>query len=122
MAAHSRVIFSDEADGNAIARHWIRKTGYMLQKGLDYRMVNEDKHQFTDIFYNDLKDSSFDVLSEVYQMNGGITPELLARFEQAERENPMRKYGIHDYKLEDFGAKKEDILNETVEYRKYINL
>jgi hypothetical protein len=122
MAAHSRVIFSDQADGNAIARHWIRKTGYMLQKGLDYRLANQDKLQFTDIFYNDLKDSSFDVLSDVYSLDGGITPELLAQFEQAERENPMRKYGIHDYKLEDFGVTKDDILTETVEYRKFINL
>jgi hypothetical protein len=43
MAAHSRVIFSDNADGNAIARHWIRKTGFMLQKGLDYRLKNHIK-------------------------------------------------------------------------------
>lgn len=122
MAAHSRVIFSDQTDGNAIARHWIRKTGYMLQKGLDYRNASQDKHQFTDIFYNDLKDYSSEVLSEVYRLDGGITPELMASFEKAERENPMRKYGIHDYKLEDFGANKEDILKETVEYRKFIKL
>jgi hypothetical protein len=122
MAAHSRVIFSDAADGNAIARHWIRKTGYMLQKGLDYRIANKDKHQFTDIFYNDLKDTSSKVLKEIYRLDGGITPQLMAGFEKAERDNPMRKYGIHEYNLEDFGANKEEILNQTVKYRKYINL
>lgn len=122
MAAHSRVIFSDRADGNAIARHWIRKTGYMLQKGLDYRIANQHKNQFTDIFYTDLKDSYADVLLKVYSLDGGITPELMASFDKAEHENPMRKYGIHDYKLEDFGADKEDILKETVGYRKFIKL
>jgi hypothetical protein len=122
MAAHSRVIFSDRADGNAVARHWIRKTGYMLQKGLDYRLKNQGKHQFTDIFYHDLKDSAADVLSKVYRLDGGITPELSAGFEKAEKENPMGKYGIHEYNLEDFGAIKDDILKETVEYRKFINL
>jgi hypothetical protein len=121
MAAHSRVIFSDQADGKAIARHWIRKTGYMLQKGIDYRNENQHKRQFTDIFYNDLKDTSAEVLDMIYQLDGGMTPELLSRFEQAERENPMRKYGIHDYNLEDFGASKDDILKETAEYRKFIS-
>lgn len=122
MAAHSRVIFSDQADGNAIARHWIRKTGYMLRKGLDYRNNNEHKHQFTDILYSDLKDDAADILTRVYQLDGGLTPELLARFKKAEEENPMRKYGIHDYKLEDFGVSKDEILNETVEYRNFFKI
>lgn len=122
MAAHSRVIFSDQADGNSIARHWIRKTGYMLQKGLDYRRANQHKNQFTDIFYHDLRDTSAEVLTRVYQLDGGMTPELLARFEKAENDNPMRKYGIHDYNLEDFGASKEEIQKETVHYRNFIKL
>ena len=119
MAAHSRVIFSDEANGNAIARHWIRKTGYMLQKGLEYRHKNHHKKQFTDINYEDLKDSAASVLNGIYNLDGGMTPELLSRFEKAEQENPMRKYGIHDYKLEDFGVTREDILRETIHYRDF---
>jgi hypothetical protein len=120
MAAHSRVIFSDHADGNAIARHWIRKTGYMLRKGLDYRSKNQHEKQFTDIFYETLKDSPAEVLTGLYKLDGGMTPELLSRFEKAEKENPMRKYGIHEYNLEDFGVSKEDILKETEEYRNFI--
>lgn len=50
-----------------------------------------------------------------------MTPELLARFGKAEKENLMRKYGIHDYKLEDFGVGKEDILRETVSYRNFLS-
>jgi hypothetical protein len=120
MAAHSRVIFSDHTDGNAIARHWIRKTGYMLQKGLEYRNKNMHKEQFTDIWYNDLKDSAPEVLTGIYKLDGGITPELLSRFDKAEKDNPMRKYGIHDYNLEDFGAGTEDILRETSSYRNFL--
>jgi hypothetical protein len=94
----------------------------MLRKGLDYRNRNQDKGQFTDIFYEDLKDKAANVLTKVYQLDGGLTPQLRAGFIKAELENPMRKYGIHDYNLEDFGVKKEDILNETIEYRKFIKL
>jgi len=119
MAAHSRVIFTDQADGNAIARHWIRKTGYMLQKGLDYRNNNRHKQQFTDIIYEDLKNTSAEVLTKIYSLDGGMTPELLSKFAKAEKENPMGKYGIHDYNLEDFGVGNEDILKETVNYRNF---
>jgi hypothetical protein len=121
MVAHSRVIFSDNADGNAIAHHWIRKTGYMLQKGLDYRNKNQHKHQFTDIFYEDLKNSSAEVLTSVYNLDGGMTPELLSKFSKAEKENPMGKYGIHEYNLEDFGVRNEDILEATSHYRDFLS-
>jgi hypothetical protein len=121
MAAHSRVIFSNKVDGNDVARHWIRKTGFMLQKGLDYRMKNEHKNQFTDIWYENLRDSAPEVLTHIYNLDGGMTPELLAGIEKAERENPMRKYGIHEYNLEDFGVNNEDILKATVDYRSFLS-
>jgi hypothetical protein len=120
MAAHSRVIFSDNTDGHAIARHWIRKTGYMLRKGLEYRDKNQHKQQFMDIIYEDLKNTSADVLEKIYSLDGGMTPELLSKFSRAEQENPMGKYGIHEYNLEDFGVSKEDILKETKSYREFL--
>jgi hypothetical protein len=121
MAAHSRVIFTDNVNGNAIARHWIRKTGYMLNKGLEYRKRHPEKNQFTDIRYENLVSSSHDVLADIYKLNGGLTPELLKHFTRAENENPMRKYGIHEYRLEDFGAGKEDIIKETAGYREFFS-
>jgi len=121
MAAHSRVIFSEKVDGNQVAKHWIRKTGYMLQKGLEYRSANRPKHQFRDIIYEELKNDSLKVLSGLYSENGGITPELMSKFKKTEQENPMRKYGIHDYNLEDFGVEKQAILEATKEYREFFD-
>lgn len=121
MVAHSRVIFSDEVDGSEVARHWIRKTGYMLQKGLEYRLKVPGKSQFTDVFYEDLRDKAQEALTEIYIHDGGITPELLSTFRRVEKENPMGKYGIHEYHLEDFGVTKEDILNETRNYREFVS-
>jgi len=121
MAAHSRVIFSDDVNGNTIANHWIRKTGYMLNKGLEYRESNHSKQQFTDIWYKDLKDSAPDVLANIYKLDGGISPELIGKFEVAEKENPMRKYGIHEYKLEDFGASEDAIKRETAMYKSFLD-
>lgn len=120
MVAHSRVIFSNDVDGHDVATHWIRKTGYMLQKGLEYRLKNPGKDQFTDIFYHNLKDRSSEVLQDIYRLDGGITPELLTRFKKTEQDNPMGKYGIHEYNLEDFRVTREDILERTKLYRGFV--
>jgi hypothetical protein len=120
MVAHSRVIFSNEVDGHDVATHWIRKTGYMLQKGLEYRMKHQEKNQFTDIFYYNLKDHSSVVLEDIYRQHGGVTQEMLSRFKKTEQDNPLGKYGIHDYNLEDFGVTKEDILERTKMYRDFV--
>lgn len=120
MAAHSRGIFSNNADGRSVASHWIRKTGYMLGRGMEYRQHNGHRDQFTDIMYEQLRDNSLGVLEEIYRHNGGVTAELTERFIQAERTNPMGKYGIHEYRLEDFGATKEEIILATEGYRKFM--
>jgi hypothetical protein len=120
MVAHSRVIFSNRVDGHEVARHWIRKTGYMLDKGLEYRLKHPGGNQFTDIHYQQLRDNAQDVLTDIYRHNGGISPELLSTFRKVERENPMGKYGIHEYRLEDFGFTKEDILERTRNYRNFM--
>jgi hypothetical protein len=119
MAAHSRVIFSNEANGQAIARHWIRKTGYMLDKGLEYRAQTRAKDQVTDIRYQELRDDSLSVLGDIYRHDGGLTPELLERFNKTERLNPMGKYGIHEYRLGDFGVGMEEVESSTASYRKF---
>jgi hypothetical protein len=120
MVSHSRGIFSDHVDGHAVAKHWIRKTGYMLGKGLEYRLKHPEKKQFTDIFYRDLRDNASGALTKIYTNDGGVTPELLATFSRVEKENPMGKYGIHDYNLEDFQVSKEDILKATKGYREFL--
>lgn len=119
MMSHSQGIFSDAADGHRVAKHWIRKTGYMLQQGLDYRLKHPEKDQFTDIIYEELRDNSPQVLADIYRNNGGITPELLSIFKKVEVNNPMGKYGIHDYKLEDFRVTEDEILEQTIPYRKF---
>lgn len=120
MMSRSRVIFSEEVNGAGIARHWIRKTGYMLQKGVDYRLKHSKNERVTDIFYPRLRDQAPVVMEDIYRVNGGVTADKMRLFSKAEKENPMGKYGIHEYALSDFGAESGDILKETVHYREKI--
>jgi len=120
MVTYNHMIFSDDVDEKRVAQHWVRKTGYMLQKALDYRMKNNNQQKFTDIFYKDLISDSMGELDKIYRLDGGLTPDLKIRFEKHEQENPHRKYGTHQYSLADFGLTETDIDRHTGHYQKFI--
>ena len=114
MITYNRMIFSDVADVSMIGKHWVRKTGYMLDKALDYRLKGNNGERFTDIYYKDLISNSEAELSKIYALNGGLDPGLLQRFEQHEKEHPHRKYGSHNYYLADFNLTESEIDNPAV--------
>jgi hypothetical protein len=119
MVGYSQAIFSEEANLRTIARHWVRKTGYMLEKTIAYRRTG-DEGKFTDIFYEDIVNNPLDELERLYSGDGGIRPELSDSFRHAEKENPFRKYGIHKYSLDDFGLTTEDIDSHTKNYQQFV--
>jgi len=121
MMAHSRMIFSNNVSLQGVAGHWVRKSGYMLNKGLDFRTSDHKEGLFTDIFYNDFLDDSLKSLRKIYNNYGGISEELAERFRQAEILNPPGKYGVHEYKTGDFGLSRDDIDKHTAEYQNFIN-
>lgn len=120
MVTYNQMIFSDHVDEQQVARHWVRKTGYMLQKALDYRNTGNNQKKFLDIFYKDFINDPMKTLSEIYSMDGGLTPELITRFEKHELDHPHRKYGTHQYSLADFGLTEADIDRHTLSYQQFI--
>jgi hypothetical protein len=120
MVAYNRMIFSKKVDEKVVARHWLRKNGYMLQKALQYRLKAGNESKFTDINYSHLIENSLNELSHIYKMNGGLKPELVNSFSKSEKENPFRKYGVHKYAMDDFGLTGNDITMHTSQYQEFI--
>ena len=120
MVAYNRMIFSDQVNEQQVADHWVRKIGYMLEKALEYRHKPGNDEKFTDIYYKKFITDSSEELAKIYNLNGGLTPELLERFSRHETEHPHRKHGIHQYSILDFGLTEADIENRTGSYRKFI--
>jgi hypothetical protein len=112
MVAHSQAIFSDQVFPDRVAQHWVKKTSYMLSKGIEFRKANPGA-EFTDLHYKDIVTSPMSVLGELYRNSLSISPELYQKFLDADRQNAPNKYGIHKYKPEDFNLDPEE-LNKTV--------
>ncbi len=123
MVCHSRSIFSDRVSMEQVRDHWVRKTTYMLERGMAFREGKEGQEKVTDILYTDLVRSPMRVLEAIYAPYGGIPGQLRLRFEQADSDNPYGKYGIHEYSLEDFGLGARELLKRNEGYQQlYLGL
>ena len=120
MVSFNRKVFSHDVDPHQVGAHWIRKTGYMLDKALAFRRQPGKEKLFIDLFYKDLVRSPIHELSRLYSMNGGFSEELSRLFLRTEKENPRQKYGIHLYSAADFGISKKEIDAHTHHYQEFI--
>jgi hypothetical protein len=120
MVTYNHMMFSGRPDMQRITDHWVRKTGYMLSKALEFRRTDQHHRLFTDIYYLDLVNNSLRELEKIYRENGGLTPEQVDRFRKHEEEHPYRKHGVHQYSLADFGLTEHDIDQHTQHYQDFI--
>jgi hypothetical protein len=120
MVAYSRALFSKNIDEQSIANHWLRKTGYMLDKAVKYRINGPSNIHFTDIDYHHFVADTMAVLHQVYEHTGGINAELKETFHKTDQQNNHGKYGNHLYKLEDFNLHKKDVLGSTGSYLQFL--
>jgi hypothetical protein len=116
MVSYSRSIFSDQVSMEGVADHWVRKTSYMLQKGLSFRNLPGKSELFTDIAYQDLVSQPLDQIERIYQLFGGMPESLKQCFQRAEADNPYGKYGIHEYSLEDFNLGPMELTRRNSAY------
>jgi hypothetical protein len=120
MLTYNYLMFSDDVYERKIAAHWVRKTGYMLEQALDYRLKGNNNDKFLDIYYKDLIGDSMREIGRIYSMDGGLNDVLIDRFKRHELENPHRKHGIHQYSLVDFGLTEADIDKHTSHYQEFM--
>lgn len=120
MLTYNHMLFSESVDPQSIARRWIRKSGYALDKALAFRQHPENSKLFVDMRYGKLIQDAIGELDQVYKRDGGLTPELLQRFRQHEAEHPYRKHGKHAYSLKDFHVTEQDIDRCTTNYQQFL--
>lgn len=120
MIAYSRRLFSNNVDPQEVAKHWVRKNGYMLTKALDFHEANNHISLFTDVPYKDLVEDSMAVIKRIYaDRKERISPELMEIFSSSNQKNPQGKYGVHKYELSDFGVDESYIDQFTSAYQKF---
>lgn len=116
MMSHSRAMFSNAASLEQVAGHWVRKSTFILEKGMEYRL-SQSHEKFIDIQYEDLVSDSMKELEKIY---GELDEKLKQKFTRAEINNPPQKYGKHVYSLGDFRLEEQDIITRIPLYQKFM--
>ncbi len=119
MVAHSQTIFSDRISIERVARQVVKKTGYMLSKGIGFR-TNNPTQKFTDVFYEDIVTSPVGVLCRLYNNGLSISPDLQQKFLDADRQNAPNRYGIHKYNLDDFNLDSAELKKTVSLYDNFV--
>jgi hypothetical protein len=121
MVSFARMLFSDRVSHTEVARHWVRKTGYMLSKAIDFHNRNNNTNLFTHVAYDKLVNDPMGILQLLYRHREEvISPRLQTVFEQANKSNPIGKYGRHEYNLEFFELDKAKVDEFTMNYQQFM--
>ncbi len=116
MVSYARILFSDQVDPSEVARHWLRKTGYMLSQALDFHDRNNNTSLFTHICFEELVREPLEAIRTVYGHRGDqVTTELQDVFERTERTNTRGKYGRHKYSLQHFNLEPAAVDRHTAD-------
>jgi hypothetical protein len=117
MIAHGRGVFSDHVDPHEIGREWLRKVARLVTRALETRK-RRGEEGFVDVYYRDLVSDPMGQVQRVYEFAGmPLSAEVRERIEGARRVNVRHRYGIHTYRLEDFGLTREQVAGEYAVYR-----
>jgi len=122
MIAHGRGVFSDSVDPMEIGREWLRKVGRLVKRALEARRRWGDD-RFLDVYYRNLVHNPMEQIERVYDFAGiSLSPQTREKIEHARGINVRHKYGIHNYRLEDFGLTREMVAAEFLDYRGRFNV
>lgn len=119
MVAHGQTLFSDRVLLKDVAQHWVRKTDYMLSRGIAFRQQHPEEH-YTDVDYQQLVDQPLSVLEDIYRGITEINDTLRERFVSTEMANAQHRFGRHQYKLEDFEVPQATIDAMVVRYADFL--
>ncbi len=117
MVAHSCGIFSDDVDAQEIGRHWCYKTQRMVDLAMQTR-AETDSGRFVDISYYDLISDLIAELRRICELAGvEFDKEAEGAAGRYLEANPQNRFGVHEYRLEDFGLSEQVVDEAFAAYR-----
>lgn len=116
MVAHGRGVMSDAVDPHEVGRHWLRKTGRMVDRALAARDGREGT--FLDVRYEDLTRDPLAQVARVYEHIGLALPaDVHARIVARRDAERQHRHGRHVYRLVDFGLAEDQVAERFGAYR-----
>jgi hypothetical protein len=109
MMGHSRAMFSDRVDPAEIGEQFGAKAVRAVDRSMGYR-DRAPEGAFLDVLYQDVLSDPLKVVRRVYDFIGlDLEPATERVMQRWLAQNTQTKHGLHSYRLEDFGLRREEL-------------
>ena len=122
MAFHAMRIFSAAVTPEKVGAFWTRKVTRMVERAMDFRKAG-GAGQITDVVYYDLIREPMRAVERIYGDASIVLTDGARRSMQEQRERSRQhQYGVHHYRLEDFGVDRSSADAGWAQYRAHFQL
>ncbi len=116
MAFHAMHIFSAAVTPEEVGAFWTRKVATMVERAMAFR-ASTDASTITDVIYYDLVKDPMHAVERIYaEASLPLTNEARTAMQVQRKASTQHKYGVHRYRLEDFGV---DLAQAEAGFSKY---
>ena len=122
LMCHTQGLSTDAPDPEAIARHWLRKSGLMAMNTIEARKADPAR-KIIDIHYKDLMATPAAQIARIYDAHGGPLTDA-GRQAVVEATGKRSGHGArkHAYALSDFGLTETDVRDTFADYMDHYGL
>lgn len=123
MVFQSRRIFSDKVDAKELSKHWLRKNSYMMNDALKFWQEEEVANNVLHVSYYDMMNDFHGEMKKIYSFVGlPYSQKIEDSLTQINAINKQNKYGVHQYKAQDFGLSHQEIDDHFSLYRQTFSI
>jgi hypothetical protein len=115
-------IFSASVTPEEVGAFWAKKVTRMVERAMAFREAG-GAGQLLDVIYYDLVKEPMSAVERIYGESSILLTDGARRSMQEQRKrNRQHKYGVHQYKLEDFGVDRSRAEAGFEQYRSQFQL
>jgi hypothetical protein len=122
MAYHAMRIFSAAVTPEEVGAFWTRKITRLVERAMAFRKAGA-AHRISDVIYYDLVKEPMQAVGRIYgNASLSFTEEAKRSMQEQRERSRQHQYGVHHYRLEDFGVDQASAEAGFAQYRARFNL
>lgn len=122
MAYHAMRIFSAAVRPEDVGAFWTKKVTRMVERAMGFR-DSGSVVRITDVLYDDLVKEPVRILERIYQdASLSLADDARRSIEEQRQRSRQHQYGVHRYRLQDFGVDRARAEAGFSPYRARFNL
>ena len=121
LISSTRSFYSDHEDPRRTGREQLETWSDFLNRFLSDRQQVNKEEQIIDVQFESFNRNQMGVVDSIYERFGWeLHPEDRERMEQFLRDEPRNKHGVHEYSLEDFDIRLEELTSRFTDYLEFL--